>query len=88
MVELVPAHARTAGYSFARAVAAAVLGGLTPAICTRLNHTFNSNAMVGVWLGFNAVLSLIAVLTLDHKKPPATRPWNCIKVLTTRQCIG
>lgn len=34
MVELVPAHARTAGYSFAQAVAAAVLGGLTPAICT------------------------------------------------------
>ncbi|MGG7445706.1 tricarballylate/proton symporter TcuC [Kosakonia oryzendophytica] len=68
MVELVPAHARTAGYSFAQAVAAAVLGGLTPAICTWLNHTFNSNAMVGVWLGFNAVLSLIAVLTLDHKK--------------------
>lgn len=68
MVELVPAHARTAGYSFAQAVAAAVLGGLTPAICTWLNHTFNSNAMVGVWLGFNAVLSLLAVLTLDHKQ--------------------
>ncbi len=68
MVEMVPAHARTAGYSFAQAVAAAVLGGLTPAICTWLNHTFNSNAMVGVWLGFNALLSLSAVLTLDHKK--------------------
>lgn len=68
MVELVPAHARTAGYSFAQAVAAAVLGGLTPAICTWLNHTFNSNAMVGVWLGFNAVLSLLAALTLDHKQ--------------------
>lgn len=68
MVELVPAHARTAGYSFAQAVAAAVLGGLTPAICTWLNHTFDSNAMVGVWLGFNALLSLVAVLTFDHKQ--------------------
>lgn len=68
MVELVPAHARTSGYSFAQAVAAAVLGGLTPAICTWLNHTFDSNAMVGVWLGLNALLSLIAVWTLDHKQ--------------------
>lgn len=68
MVELVPASARTAGYSFAQAVAAAVLGGFTPMIATWLNHTFNSNAMVGVWLGVNALISLLAVLTLNKKQ--------------------
>ena len=68
MVGLVPAHARTAGCSVAQAVAAAVLGGLAPAVCTWLNHTFDSNAMVGVWLGLNALLSLAAVWTLDHKQ--------------------
>ena len=67
MVELVPAHARTAGYAFAQAIAAAVLGGFTPAICTWLNHVFNSNAMVGAWLGISALISLIAALSLDKQ---------------------
>lgn len=67
MVELVPAHARTAGYSFAQAVAAAVLGGFTPAILAWLTHTFNDNAMVGVWLGINATISLMAALALNKK---------------------
>jgi MFS family permease len=65
MVELVPAHARTVGYAFAQAIAAAVLGGFTPAICTWLNHVFNSNAMVGVWLAVSALISLVAALSLD-----------------------
>jgi len=65
MVELVPAHARTAGYAFAQAFAAAVLGGFTPAICTWLNHVFNSNAMVGAWLAFSALISLAAAFSLD-----------------------
>jgi len=65
MVESVPAESRTAGYAFAQAFAAAVLGGFTPAIATWLNHTFNSNAMVGVWLAIAAGISLIAALTLD-----------------------
>ena len=67
MVELVPAHARTAGYAFAQAIAAAVLGGFTPAICTWLNYVFNSNAMVGAWLGVSALISLIAALSLDKQ---------------------
>jgi MHS family citrate/tricarballylate:H+ symporter-like MFS transporter len=67
MVELVPAHARTAGYAFAQAVAAAVFGGFTPAILTWLNHAFDNNAMVGVWLAVNAVIGLIAALTMDKR---------------------
>ncbi|SAL66008.1 tricarballylate/proton symporter TcuC [Caballeronia humi] len=68
MVELVPPNARTSGYAFAQAVAAAVLGGFTPAILTWLTHTFHSSAMVGVWLAVNAAISLIAALALDQKK--------------------
>jgi len=68
MVELVPAHARTSGYSFAQAVAAAIFGGFTPAICTWLNHAFDNNAMVGVWLAVNAAIGLIAALCLDKRK--------------------
>jgi MFS family permease len=67
MVELVPAHARTSGYAFAQAVAAAVLGGFTPAICTWLNHVFDSNAMVGAWLGVSALISLLAALSLNQQ---------------------
>lgn len=68
MVELVPAHARTAGYSFAQAVAAALFGGFTPAILTWLNYTFDNNAMVGAWLAFNALIGLAAALTMDKTK--------------------
>jgi MFS transporter, MHS family, citrate/tricarballylate:H+ symporter len=67
MVETVPAQSRTAGYAFAQAFAAAVLGGFTPAIATWLSHTFTSNAMVGVWLAIAAGISLVAVLTLDAR---------------------
>jgi MFS family permease len=67
MVETVPAQSRTAGYSFAQAVAAAILGGFTPAIATWLNHTFQSNAMVGLWLAIAAGISLVSALTLDGK---------------------
>jgi MFS transporter, MHS family, citrate/tricarballylate:H+ symporter len=38
MVVLAPALARTAGYAFAQAFAAAIPGGYTLAICTWLNH--------------------------------------------------
>jgi MFS transporter, MHS family, citrate/tricarballylate:H+ symporter len=68
MVELVPPSARTSGYAFAQAVAAAVLGGFTPAILTWLTHTFHSSAMVGVWLGANAAISFVAALALSGKK--------------------
>ena len=73
MVEMVPPEARTAGYSFAQAVAAAVFGGFTPAILTWLNHSFNNNAMVGAWLAFNAVIGLIAALTMDKRKVAAAQ---------------
>jgi MFS transporter, MHS family, citrate/tricarballylate:H+ symporter len=68
MVELVPPSARTSGYAFAQAVAAAVLGGFTPAILTWLTHTFHSSAMVGVWLAINAAISFLAALALNKKK--------------------
>jgi MFS family permease len=71
LVELVPPDARTSGYAFAQAVAAAVLGGFTPAILTWLTHAFHSSAMVGVWLAINAGISLVAALALDKKATAA-----------------
>lgn len=68
MVELVPAEARTSGYAFAQALAAAIFGGFTPAILTFLNHTFNNNAMVGAWLGFNALIAFAAAMTMNKRK--------------------
>ncbi|MDR3538463.1 MAG: MFS transporter, partial [Acetobacteraceae bacterium] len=68
MVEVVPAHARTAGYAFAQAVAAAILGGFTPAIAAWLTHAFDNNAMVGAWFAFTAAISFVAALTLNPKK--------------------
>ncbi|NVO17316.1 MAG: tricarballylate/proton symporter TcuC [Rhodoplanes sp.] len=67
MVELVPAAARTSGYSFAQAVAAALFGGFTPAILAWLTHTFDNNAMVGAWLAFNALIGLAAALAMDKR---------------------
>ena len=73
MVELVPAQARTAGYAFAQAASAAVFGGFTPAILTWLDHSFNNNAMVGVWLAVNAAIGLVAALTMNKKKIEAAQ---------------
>nr|WP_294504298.1 hypothetical protein [uncultured Rhodopila sp.] len=73
MVELVPAQARTSGYSFAQAVAAAVFGGFTPAILTWLNHSFDNNAMVGAWLAGNAIIGPGAALTIDKRKVAAAQ---------------
>jgi MFS family permease len=67
MVELVPPEARTAGYAFAQALAAAIFGGFTPAILTWLNHAFDNNAMVGAWLAFNALIAFAAAMTMDKR---------------------
>ena len=93
MVELVPAHARTSGDAFAQAVAAAVFGGFSPAICTWLNHAFDNNAKVGVWLAVNAAIGLIAALCRDKGK---TRTRQGVELQwprlfargTTRRCVA
>jgi hypothetical protein len=66
MVELAPAHALCRVLCSGRCRRSPRRPD--PAICTWLNHTFAVMRWSVWWLGFNAVLSLLAVLTLDHKQ--------------------
>ena len=50
--EIMPASARTAGFSLAFSLATAMFGGFTPAVCTWLIHETGNRAMPGAWLGF------------------------------------
>jgi MFS family permease len=67
VVELVPARVRATAWAFSQAAVAAVVGGFTPAICTWLTHISGNNAMVGVWLGVNALIGLLAATLLDGR---------------------
>ena len=62
MTELMPATARTAGFSLSFSLATAVFGGFTPAICTWLIHATGNRAMPGAWLAAAAACGLVAVL--------------------------
>jgi MFS family permease len=62
MTELMPADARTTGFSLAFSLATAVFGGFTPAISTYLIHVTGNRAMPGAWLSAAAACGLIAVL--------------------------
>jgi MFS family permease len=68
MTELMPASARTAGFSLAFSLAAAIFGGFTPAVSTYLIHETGNRAMPGVWLSAAAALGLIAVFALPRGK--------------------
>ena len=66
MTELMPASARTAGFSLAFSLATAIFGGFTPAVSTYLIHVTGNRAMPGVWLSAAAASGLIAVLALPR----------------------
>ena len=66
MTELMPASARTAGFSLAFSLATAIFGGFTPAICTWLIHVTGNRAMPGAWLSAAAASGLIALLLLPE----------------------
>jgi MFS family permease len=66
MTELMPASARTAGFSLAFSLATAIFGGFTPAICTWLIHITGNRAMPGAWLSAAAASGLIALLFLPE----------------------
>jgi len=63
LIEIVPEHLRTLGFSVAYSVAA-VLGGFTPAIDTWLIHTTADRAMSGAWMGAAGLAAFIAILAL------------------------
>jgi len=60
LTEIMPAHVRTAGFSFAYSLAVALFGGFTPAVATYLIHVTGNRAMAGAWLMFAAACGLIA----------------------------
>ena len=72
LTEIMPLAVRTAGFSVAYSLAAALFGGFTPAISTYLIHVTENRAMPGLWLGFAALCGLIATLFLG-KLPAENR---------------
>ncbi|RZF63875.1 MFS transporter [Sphingomonas populi] len=73
LAEVMPARARTAGFSLAYSLATAIFGGFTPALSTYLIARSGNPAMPGVWLSFAAVISLAATLLLARSKQKAFR---------------
>ena len=64
LVEIMPAAARTAGFSVAYSLATAIFGGFTPAVCTWLIQVTGNKAVPGLWLSFAAAIALIAAVLL------------------------
>ncbi len=62
LVELVPARARSAGFSLAYSLAVAVFGGATPLVCTWAIHVTGNPAVPGVWVSLAALAGLAATL--------------------------
>jgi MFS family permease len=72
LVEIMPSHVRTSGFSVAFSLATAIFGGFTPAICTYLIEATGNRAVPGLWLSFAAVLAMIAAVRLTRR--PLARP--------------
>jgi MFS family permease len=67
LTEVIPAHVRTSGFSFAYSMAT-VVGGFTPAMAALLIHESGDRAMAGVWLTLAAACSLAAAYLLKPYK--------------------
>jgi MHS family citrate/tricarballylate:H+ symporter-like MFS transporter len=67
LTEVMPVAVRTAGFSLAYSLAAAIFGGFTPAIATGLIQLTGDKAAPGFWMTFAAVCGLIATLVLYRK---------------------
>ncbi len=70
LTEIMPEAVRTAGFSLAYSLAA-VVGGLTPAICEELIHVSGDRAMPGAWMSFAAAVGLGAVLLIGRQADAA-----------------
>ncbi len=71
LTEVVPAEARTAGFSLAYSMATAVFGGFTPLISTWLIEQTSDKAAPGIWMGFGGACGLIATLAIYRRRAPA-----------------
>ena len=65
MAEMMPVAIRTAAFSLAFALATAIFGGFTPAVCTFLIHATGNRAMPGAWLSLAAACGLFAAIRLS-----------------------
>ncbi len=66
LTEIMPEEVRTAGFSLAYSLAA-IVGGLTPALCEWLIHVSGDRAMPGAWMSFAALVGLAAVLLIGRQ---------------------
>jgi MHS family citrate/tricarballylate:H+ symporter-like MFS transporter len=64
LIEIMPAHVRTAGFSLAYSLATALFGGFTQAIANGLIKFTGNDASPAFWMSFAAFCSLAATLYL------------------------
>jgi MFS transporter, MHS family, citrate/tricarballylate:H+ symporter len=68
LTEIMPVHARSAGFCFAFSLATALFGGFTPAISTTLIGFTGNRAMPAAWLCFAAACGLAAALMAGRER--------------------
>jgi len=67
LAEIMPAKVRTAGFSLAYSLAAALFGGLTPYVSTQLIAATGDRASPAIWLTVAAVISLVGALSIKER---------------------
>jgi len=66
LTEIMPTSARTSGFSLAYSLAT-VIGGFSPAVCTKLIEQSHNKAMPGFWLSCAALCGLLGTVSLRQK---------------------
>ncbi|WP_019937492.1 MFS transporter [Bordetella sp. FB-8] len=64
LTDIMPAHVRTVGFSFAFSLAVAIFGGFTPLVSTWLIHATGDKAAPGLWMALAALCGLVATAML------------------------
>jgi len=67
LTEIMPAHVRVSGFSFAYSLATGIFGGFTPAISTWLIHATGNAAMPGAWLALAGLMGMTSTLVLTSR---------------------
>lgn len=68
LAEVMPPEIRTAAFSLAFGVSAAIFGGFTPAIATWLVAVLDNRAAPGIWMSVGAACGLIASLIFVYRQ--------------------
>ena len=67
LAEVMPPEIRTAAFSLAFGVSAAIFGGFTPAVATWLVRALDNKAAPGIWMSVGALCGLIASLIFSRQ---------------------